>query len=763
MPKTLYPSLLLLFSTFSFSQRNITGVVTNEKEEPVIAATIAVLNPDSTLVSGTTTNAEGKFRLKLKNNKNFLRISCIGYKTKFVQPLNNDLIIVLEDALINIDEILVKSDKILLEAEKDIIIISNADRKNTATATEMISGLSRFNIDPLNHKIQTSDGEPVLVLLNGIETDEIKLLSLSPKEIQKIEYYQLPPGRFSNLNSTSVMNIITYKKRDKGMDININTGNSFTDIYGDNTVSIGLYDSINSLDFQYFIDYRNLNDIIQNQEYTYFDKNTTSLYQGRPGKYRRTNNRFSTEYKRNTDSNKLSAKFILRRSDGFENYTQNITQNEDVETRSRKLKDTYNSYALDIYNATYYKKDRIIGMNVVGTISDANSISDLSAIYTESSELNYEFEDINTNKGYSVIAEVFHTMSLNKVKWTVGVNNYYKLLKQTYNNHKETKIKRNRSYFYTGISGEIKNKIPYSFNIGFENTNASIETDEKQHQRMPVAKSSLSLLIPIAKKHKLRYASYLSSNVPSITEMAENYTYLDHALIYRGTSDISPYYVWGNRLNYQLTGSDNFYISPAVRYQLFFEPYQNAFIKEGDLIVKTYQTYDKLTDFYVSLSLNWKPLAFFNLQTTYGFSDVSLRSGNKKTENLIDQYFLTKLYFTHKNWKLSIINLEPYTNMDGEIITTYGRTLYTQLSYTRKNLNISGWFIHRPNQSSYRTASDIIDIKEEKTWNDLNSVIGIRLVYNLNIGNKRKKSVRKIVTNEDSSSGLSKNNTSNFE
>ncbi len=687
------------------------------------------------------------------------------YKTEFVESKDNKLRIVLEKVEFSIDEVVVVSDKILTEAEKDIIIITDADRKNVSSATDLLSDLPQFSLDRINNKLKTSDGEPLLILINGIEADATKLLSLNPKKVKAIEHYQLPPARFSNLNTSAVINVVTYEQKERGLDLNISANNSFTDGYGTNVVSVGVHDSVNVLEFQYFIDYRKFDDILNNQKYQYIEDDVFSYYRGKAGDYNGSYNRLTAEYKRNTKLNSFSARLVYRNSRGFEDYKQNIeqslTQKKGQELRTRRLEDFFGSYALDIYNAKHFRNNKVLGVNVVGTLSEANSTSALSVNSSLSPSLNYVYEDFNDNTSYSIIGELFYSQPISKLNWTIGAKNYFKFLEQTYNSTQSSSLEQNKAYIYSGISGKISKSSSFSYNIGVENTNALIDgTSSKLEQSKAVLKSSLSVLIPLGQKHKFRFNSYLSSNVPSITEMASNRVFLDQSLIYRGEPNMVPYYIWGSQLRYQFS-TPKLYFTPTIRYQSFVDPYLSAFVKEGDYVVKTYRQFDRLKDLYASLMLSWKPVDFFNVQTTYGFSHVSLHIDGEESSSLPSHYLSLKFLFNYENWRLTLENTEPYENMQGEIINKYGRSSYVQLSYSKNNISAATWFWHQPNSSGYRTNSKLISVEEEKIWEGLRCVLGVKLTYNLQLGEKDR-SAKKLLQNEDNSSGLSKNNTANF-
>ena len=84
--------MVLLFvsalSAFSQNRSNITvtGTVVDDLNTPVEQATIQMLSlPDSTYVTGIATKNNGSFSLpRVRAGKYVLKISYIGYKTKFV-------------------------------------------------------------------------------------------------------------------------------------------------------------------------------------------------------------------------------------------------------------------------------------------------------------------------------------------------------------------------------------------------------------------------------------------------------------------------------------------------------------------------------------------------------------------------------------------------------------------------------------------------------------------------------------------------------
>lgn len=83
--------LSVLFCNLQAQSHEIKGIVLNENPQPISLANVALLQAsDSVLLMGTTTDAQGNFRLAEKSNaKKLLRVSYLGYTTKFVPAIND--------------------------------------------------------------------------------------------------------------------------------------------------------------------------------------------------------------------------------------------------------------------------------------------------------------------------------------------------------------------------------------------------------------------------------------------------------------------------------------------------------------------------------------------------------------------------------------------------------------------------------------------------------------------------------------------------
>jgi TonB-linked SusC/RagA family outer membrane protein len=84
--------------------KSIQGIIVDEKEIPVIGASVVV--PDAS--AGTVTDADGKFQLNLPGGKTTLEVSYLGYETKIVDVAGQTQVTIrLQPQSVDIDEVVV--------------------------------------------------------------------------------------------------------------------------------------------------------------------------------------------------------------------------------------------------------------------------------------------------------------------------------------------------------------------------------------------------------------------------------------------------------------------------------------------------------------------------------------------------------------------------------------------------------------------------------------------------------------------------------
>jgi len=192
--------LLILTSSLAFSQSSgtIIGKVMSQESEPLELVSVALLNPqDSTLVSFTTTDVKGEFKIAEDSKDSLLlQLFYTGYlsyfKTiKFRKELTDLKTIFLKEDIKQLDEIVITA-VIPVQFKKDTIgyNASSFKVKHDDTIEELLNKLPGVEVD-LDGKVIAQGNEISKIFVDGKEffggDPSIVLKNLSADAISKVE------------------------------------------------------------------------------------------------------------------------------------------------------------------------------------------------------------------------------------------------------------------------------------------------------------------------------------------------------------------------------------------------------------------------------------------------------------------------------------------------------------------------------------------------------------------------------------------------
>lgn len=83
--------LIMCLIAAAAQAQNINGRVTNEHAEPMAYVNVVLLSADSTYINGVTTNDDGTFSIQAVQNDCLLKISYVGYETRFMAAKQGNL------------------------------------------------------------------------------------------------------------------------------------------------------------------------------------------------------------------------------------------------------------------------------------------------------------------------------------------------------------------------------------------------------------------------------------------------------------------------------------------------------------------------------------------------------------------------------------------------------------------------------------------------------------------------------------------------
>ena len=192
-------TLFVLQSTLSLAQnRTVTGVVVDEKDEPIIGANVTVKGTSK----GTITDLDGKFVISAPTNAKLLEVSFIGYNTQTVTITGKTLQIKLTESAIALDEVVAIGYGSAKKGNVTGAIAKvNAEKLEDRATTNIASSLQG---QLAGVEVRSTTGEPgselqirvrgaasinadatPLYVVDGIPVDDLG--SLNPGDIQSIE------------------------------------------------------------------------------------------------------------------------------------------------------------------------------------------------------------------------------------------------------------------------------------------------------------------------------------------------------------------------------------------------------------------------------------------------------------------------------------------------------------------------------------------------------------------------------------------------
>ena len=215
-------SSLFLFSILLPLNAQIKGTVIDSDSNPIEFAHVAIYSlPDSTLITGTTTNQEGAFVLADTNSSNgLLRVSFIGYETQTVPMLSNQTISLEPDTTL-LSEVVVESDLPRIRLRNDAIVatVQNTVLSKAGTANDVLKRLPSITGDDGDFSI-FGKGKAKIYVNNRELRDVSELDLISSADIKEVEIVH-NPGASYDASVKAVIRIHTVRKTGDGLSFDI--------------------------------------------------------------------------------------------------------------------------------------------------------------------------------------------------------------------------------------------------------------------------------------------------------------------------------------------------------------------------------------------------------------------------------------------------------------------------------------------------------------------------------------------------------------
>ena len=222
--KSIITTLLILVTLQTMAQ-GLTGKLVDEKQHPIPFANVAVLSAnDSTLIGGTTSNAEGVFSIAEIHQGCILRVSSVGYQSQFIVYNGTSPITITlnEDAQL-LSEVVVKSKlpKTVFKGEGMITTVAGSVLEKTLSMESLLDLIPNLSAKD-GSVVVLGRGSPEIYINGRKMRDRMELERLKPDEIKNVEVITNPGVRY-NASVKSVIRITTKKPVGQGFSIDTKT------------------------------------------------------------------------------------------------------------------------------------------------------------------------------------------------------------------------------------------------------------------------------------------------------------------------------------------------------------------------------------------------------------------------------------------------------------------------------------------------------------------------------------------------------------
>lgn len=222
--------ILMLTPIFSWAQ-SITGTVVDSDGQSIVFANVVLCQAaDSTIIAGCTSDENGKFYFSTENKvKMYLRVSFVGYKTKYVELGESPLRIMLEPVILN--EVVVVARRKLYEQRSGEMIanVKGTILETLPKTTDIIAQLPFVSSQDGNFTV-FSKGTPVIYINNRLVQDLKELDRLMPSEIKSIKVNTMPGAKY-DATVGAVIQIITKKTQGEGLSGTLYAGSKCSELW----------------------------------------------------------------------------------------------------------------------------------------------------------------------------------------------------------------------------------------------------------------------------------------------------------------------------------------------------------------------------------------------------------------------------------------------------------------------------------------------------------------------------------------------------
>lgn len=759
MKNVLFSLLLILLPCAGVAQVKVSGKVKGSDDANMAYTTVRLLKSDSTFVMGTVTDTLGHYQFNdVSKNNYLLAFSTIGYKSQITRIAVSDKninvpLVTLESDNVWLGEVVVKGNSFVRQKDRVLIHPDKQQIKHASTGYDLLNNLMIPGIDVDRHggKVSTIGGE-VSLYINGKKAEYREVKNLRPKDIERVEYFDMPSGEYSG--DVASINYITKEVKTGGY-VSLDARQTIGYLNGDYNVAAKLAKGNTS--YTFFAGHK-----MQKYSGIHYDKNEHFNFPDNAVERHYTTDdaqvKNNAQYMELSVLNKnkkrtLQAKASLQRSDEPDNYnhtSMNYTKGYDLSTRSLSSSDNSSLMPrLELYGKFSLPNKQTL----TATLNGRYTKNEYARSYSEDEQ--YSQTDVNEQL-YNLSASLIYSIKMkNQNSFTAQMNHFHKVSSTTYQGdyNKWQHLWTGESLLFLNYTQMLGKKFTYMLNLGVSSLQYHLHGEEHVSEFSP--RGNLMLNYQLTPKQLLNLGISIGNMTPSLSYINDVDQTIDFLQIKRGNPYLDNTRIYNYSLSYMVQAGQ-FNMQFVGQYTL--QPnyiYADYYVENGKLI----NSYASDMDYHSLLglaSITWRASEKLRFKVDGRWFRTILDGGQSDTYNTLYGNFQMNYYI--KDFSLQfkgrtpIRTLTPFSGALDKMPWNYGLALMWNHKNWQAEVGANNFFSNN-NRYVYRFNSDCYSYENTQRSKIDQQSAYVKLAYTFDFG---KKTSRDKKTIEAIESGISK-------
>ena len=763
------------------ANNKVSGVIKDAADKTALIGVNVSLKQGDQQVSGTVTDAHGKFSLEAETGEFVLECSYIGYEPIGMSLTVNGNIhlgtIEMNEASTELGEVVVEGDAVIQKVDRQILLPNKEQLGASSDGMSLLQNLQipRIVVNPTDNTVKTLANQDVQLRINGIEASSSEVMAINPKDVIRIEYHDQPGVRFNG--AAAVINYIV-KHRDTGGNLMLNASNGVTmPGWGEYHLSGKVNFGKSSFSLLTHYSPRDIYWTRTNAETYNFSTGTIENREvGEPTRFKMNPVNIGLTYNW-TNGEKNMLQIALR---DFMNFTPHSKTNRDSRlyqgTDSFAIHDHESSKSispsLDIYYEHNLPNDNHLYFDVVGTY--INSSNDRRFEQTPLGETVADTTDVTSrvrgNK-YSLIGEAIYEKDWENIALTVGVRHNQQWMENTYLGSASATV--NMTTAETYAFAEIQQRVKqFSYAVGIGAMHTYIEQGG-QKQSNWIARPQLTLSYDFGKGVFWKYKGYVSGYQPSLSAMSDVAQQIDKYQIRQGNPNLKPVMFVANEMQLSWQ-SKHVNLNLWANYSYDHKPIMDETFELSTLsdnsglstlseavspmVVRTYANHRGFHRLQVAPSVQVRVLNNSLIFTVAPFANYYVSLGNSYTHKHFNPGVRASIMGMYKGWQFFGEVTTRYNNLWGETLE-YGEFYH----HIGVGYNADKWGFRAMLMNPFSVKGYSIETKDlsalapntqHAEMRDFRQMLILNFHCNLDFGSRASTRENKRINNEDKENGI---------